>query len=119
MPPAQFKKVFGVEGLPIKNGLGLKNFGYLHEMNVFTLSIPLSIDKRNAMFARPNMGTDLWVVQSDFFNEFTAQCGDMVFAIVKSTTRKCPTGARREFKSHQQDVLGWSEKQRSGGWSNT
>jgi hypothetical protein len=52
------------------------------------------------MFARPNMGTDLWVVQSDFFNEFTAQCGDMVFAIVKPSTWKSPASARREFKSH-------------------
>jgi hypothetical protein len=40
MPPAQFKKVLGVEGLPIKNGLGLKNFGDVHEMDMFALTVP-------------------------------------------------------------------------------
>jgi hypothetical protein len=45
------------------------------------------------------MRTDFGIVQSDFFNEFTAQCRHVVFALIKSTARKCPASASRKFKA--------------------
>jgi hypothetical protein len=78
-------------------------------MDVFTLTVPSAVDEGNAMFASPDVGTDVWVVQSDFFNEFTAQCRHVVFAVVEPSTWKSPAGAGGKFEAHQQDVLGWGE----------
>ena len=55
-------------------------------MNVLALSIPLAIDKRDLVLSSPNMRTDIGVVQTDFLNEFAAQCCDMVFAGIKTAT---------------------------------
>jgi hypothetical protein len=61
------------------------------------------------MFASPNVGTNFNVMQTDFFDEFAAQSGHMIFAFIESTTRKCPTSSCGKFKAHQQDVLAWGE----------
>jgi hypothetical protein len=37
------------------------------EVNVFALAIPLTIDEWEMVLTGPNMGTDIYVLQSKFF----------------------------------------------------
>ena len=79
--------VLGTKLLPRQPGLDGEGGVDSQEMDMFMLAIPLTIEEGETVLPSPNMGTDIYMLQSKFFIEFTAQRGEMVFTGVQATTR--------------------------------
>ena len=101
---------FGSHLLPSNGGKRVKPVS-ANEMNLISLTVVRSIQKRNHVLARPDVGANIGADQSGFLSKFPVQGSEMIFARIESAAWQCPHLTGRKLEADEQDFVGWRQEQ--------